>query len=151
MSNIVEDIALVVSKIDGDFTFLFGDNFEANKKFFIKNKTEAPFVVLNQEVPSDHVITQANVIKSNIAIELLFLQFDSTDSDPEDSIVVISDMRNAAYQFMLAVETAPFVDPNINIDTFTVVPHYHRFDADLSGVLLTFTAPKSEIDISFCP
>ena len=129
----VGDIVQLLSVNSQSFNYSFGENFWNNLH---ADEATFPIVYLEERIENDFLVENSGVIQEVYPLKLLFLFKTEMDFTPEQHDVQIQKARDGARQFI------NYIGNDTNVQSLKSVKGYeikNVFDANASGVILTFT------------
>lgn len=141
--SLITETQTIIEGLYPDATFTLSSKFKANYQSFLTETSAFPLIVLNNEITKDNEIKINNNVLKNTRIVIMVLELDKFDASSVESESLRSACEVIADRIAANIYQLTEVRPS-NRQKYKVIPEFHVFNSDLTGVTLDMNVNYNE-------
>lgn len=148
--SLTSKIKSIINTLYPAATYTLASKFKANIQSFDLTTLQLPFIILDNELLKTAEIKKNNNITKDSKIIITILNKDDVYNSDDESNYIIEGCEEIADRIAVNVYQLPEIMPINGNQKYKIIPAFHVFNTDLSGVILEMQANEI-LTARFCP
>lgn len=142
--SLITDIGTIITEMYPDATYLLSSKFHANLQSVLKDTTDFPLIILDNELSKNAEIKKNNNTIKDTRIVISVLKLDDLDNTDLQSETLRQSCESIADRIAAVIYQLIPVRPRDN-QKYILTPLFHVFSTNLTGVALEMRVNYNEL------